>query len=177
MPTTSSRAKDIKILLDLLVFKGLPFSFVEDIYFRRSFSFEACSKKTLLKYVLLTGELVTTLITKALPDSFGLVMDGWSDGGGTHYLAIFASFSKQLTSGGGVENHLPLLSMSPFQDETSFTAANHSEHIEQILSMYGKGMYHFFYFFYLFILFLFLFLFFLLQRHPPLNLSVVTTVT
>ena len=67
----------------------LPFSFADGELTRNNTNLESRSRQTLTKdmhCVVLEVEQVIRLI---LPDSFGLVLDGWSDGG-SHFIGAYA---------------------------------------------------------------------------------------
>jgi hypothetical protein len=47
--------------------------------------------ETVKKYLVLVTESVEKQIADDLPENFGILIDGWSDGT-THYIAVFASY-------------------------------------------------------------------------------------
>jgi hypothetical protein len=56
-------------------------------------------------------------VEKSLPEMFGVIFDGWSDGG-YHYLCVFANYQEN-----GCKK-TPFLGMKPF-NEASFKSADH----------------------------------------------------
>ena len=83
-----------------------------------------------------------SLVTKAveanlentLPDKFAIVIDGWTKHS-THFIGVFASFSNVKEPN---FYETVLLSFSPLQSETSFSAKDHYDYIEWVLQLYGK---------------------------------------
>jgi len=67
-----------------------------------------------------------------LPQKFGGILDGWSDGCGNHYLGFFATFMI------GDVPHKILLSVAPLLDETNQTAQNHADSIIATLACYNR---------------------------------------
>jgi len=70
-------------------------------------------------------------ILKALPQKFGIIFDGWSDGYGHHYVALVAVCE---------DDSLPLLAMSPFSTEISFRADDHINFINEVLQDYDRDI-------------------------------------
>jgi len=89
-----------------------------------------------MKYMDLTTKQVEEEIKKVLPDDFAIVFDGWTcEETTTHYLAIAVAY---LGKDGKRES--VLLAFTPFEDESSFTAAAHKELLETTLNVYGKSL-------------------------------------
>lgn len=88
---------------------NLPFKFVEIEWARKYVSLQ----NTLKKYMGASLRKVEEKLANILPTSFGIVIDGWTDGG-THFLAIYASFVDTLSE--QVKQYL--LACSPMGDET-----------------------------------------------------------
>jgi hypothetical protein len=83
---------------------------------------------------------VESALKAELPSRFGIVLDGWTVQS-THYVAVFASYSVEAISQEGKiirEARYPLLSLSPFEEETSFGAENHCEYLHTVLQMYNR---------------------------------------
>ena len=70
-----------------------------------------------------------------LPDKFALVIDGWTHGS-THFIGLFASYTYNNQNG----CHTALLGFSPMINKTSFTAADHVEVIQYVLSVFNKSL-------------------------------------
>eukprot|EP01038_Epipyxis_sp_PR26KG_P016908 gene16908-23203_t len=117
--------------LKFVLNKNLSFSCVEDPDYRAVCS-EVTSRKTLLKYVDKISQLVYDKIKSLLPSKFGGIIDGWSDGCGTHYMGFYATFMI------GENPHKLLLSIAPLLEETNQNADNHVETIIQTLADYGR---------------------------------------
>ena len=114
----SRKAMSIYGWIDFCVTKSLPFTICEDDSFRKYTNIENICYKTLMKYCHAVSNVVETKISEKLkqPDmKFGIMIDGWDAGGGTHYTGLFIIFQNKAEY---------LLAMSPLSDETNFTAAN-----------------------------------------------------
>ena len=70
---------------------NLPFRFVESERARKYVSLQNTCANTLKKYMKALLRNVDLKLAKNLPNTFGIVIDGLSEGG-TYFLAIFASF-------------------------------------------------------------------------------------
>ena len=121
--------------LRFMVRNYLPLSYLDDKENQRIHSLQPISAKTFKKYALEVVQKVERRIAAVLPDKFGIVIDGWSQGS-THYVAIFAAFEE---SG---ELVMPLLAMTPPFDETHFDAQAHYDLIGDTLELYGKSTYN-----------------------------------
>ena len=89
----SSKAKSIHGWLEWTIMDNNSFSFCEGKLTRKYSTLNDVSSKTLMKYVKLTADKVRDKVALALPESFGLIIDGWSSGS-DHYSGLFASFVK-----------------------------------------------------------------------------------
>ena len=63
-----------------------PFSFVEDELTRKYTKLANVSRNTLEKYLHLTATTVEKRIARELPESFAVMVDGWTTGS-THFLS------------------------------------------------------------------------------------------
>jgi hypothetical protein len=79
--------------------------------------------------------LVVKLTLEFKGKLLGMVFDGWSDGSGNHYVALFIVYE-------GIESNCiaRLISVAPLLDETSFDANSHREYFEQTLHYYGLDL-------------------------------------
>ena len=92
-------------------------------------SIELCSKKEVEKE-----------ISKELPGSFGIIMDGWTNNS-THYVGVFATYPGTTQCGSGSEGEQSkqvLLAMSPLIGRERMNAASHSDFINKTLEIFGK---------------------------------------
>jgi len=89
------KAKNIYMWINWVIVRNMPFSV--DNEFTRGISYlkPICSG-TLLKYMSQLTMKVGSKITEELPDTFGLLLDGWSNNG-THFVCIFAVYGKDTT--------------------------------------------------------------------------------
>ena len=83
------------------------------------------------KYLKAVAQVVEDNTKEILPEKFALVFDCWSEDS-THFLAIFARFPSNDAK--GFKNIL--LSFSPFEDETNFSAQSLKEEILFVLARY-----------------------------------------
>lgn len=90
----TEKARNIFGWMDLTVNKFLPFCFVDDETFRLYSRLQPTTSKTMLKYYSAVGTKVEEAIAAELPEHFGIMFDGWSDGSGSHYVAVFAEYSS-----------------------------------------------------------------------------------
>lgn len=90
--------------------------------------------KTLRKYMFSLYNNVLGEIAKQLPDKFGIVLDGWSDGASNHMVSFFAACP--VTNG----CELILLGMNVLDDITNQCAQNHVDTLHNILSKYNKDL-------------------------------------
>ena len=95
--------------------------------------FSNMDKDTLMRYLGVLTTIVETKISRTLPDTFSLIFDGWTHIT-THYLGVLASWPSD-TQG---EYNFALLALSPLEDETSLSAAQHESFIRFVLSVYGR---------------------------------------
>ena len=112
-----------------------PFSFVEDPTIRKYINLGSMNNVTLKKYMTKLTLEVEKKITKELPGKFALIIDGWSKGS-THFVGLFASYPWNNRNG----YRTALLTFSPLENETSFTAADHVDFIKYTLSIYEKNL-------------------------------------
>ena len=108
--------------------KGLPFNFVEKERTRENTKLDPISTKSLVKHIENPTQLVEKEVAKELPDTFGLIIDGWIDGStSTHYFAIFGCYQDKNEPG---NSKSPLLTMSPLLDEEKLDAEEHLKFVE-----------------------------------------------
>ena len=73
-------ASTIYYWLELIVMCNLPFSFVENQYIRKGMKYSDISVDTLMKYIRKLTAAVEEEKSNHLPEKFGLIVDGWSEG-------------------------------------------------------------------------------------------------
>ncbi len=106
---------------------------VENQYIREICKVEPISIDIFMKYFQLLNDAVIVKIKAVLPNKFGLILDGWSNGT-KHFVAIYAVFPNSK----GKREQI-LLDMQPFPDETNQTADNHIDFIHYVLDCYSKS--------------------------------------
>ncbi|OWZ23465.1 hypothetical protein PHMEG_0001632, partial [Phytophthora megakarya] len=147
-----SRTRDLYRWTEWVVCDRLPLAFVERRLTRQNASLSLVSEDTLSRYITLLSELLEVRVASELPDSFGLVLDGWTSSS-RHYLAIFAAFDGSIdgvvTNGRGSENdyyndldcssrRFILLAFAPVEDEEDLSAQSQFDLIADTLSRYDK---------------------------------------
>lgn len=128
------KAKSIFGWINLIIMRNQPFRIVEDEVFRNAVRFKSTSVNTVKKYLDLLVRNVEKKVADSLPDLFGIVIDGWTESD-THFVAIFASYSDRFMND---VTHQPLLACGPMGDETSQSAEAFIDHLNFILTIYGK---------------------------------------
>lgn len=129
----SRRQIEVFNILNWIIMRNLPISEVDDKDTRSILNTKPISSKTLRKYILALTPHVEKVISEELPDKFGLVFDGWTSGS-THYVAIFATYTKN-----GIHEE-PLLAMAPLVNEEQLGAEQHIEFMNATLHLYSKSM-------------------------------------
>jgi hypothetical protein len=133
MQFVDKKSSTIFSWLQWIVTKNLPLEIVEDELTRKMTKLESISVTTLRKYLYKVTEAVEDIVKEELPETFGIVFDGWTERS-VHYIAVFASYSKE-----GVSK-TPLLAIAPPFNEEDFSAASHKAFIEDVLDLYGKNL-------------------------------------
>ena len=116
----------------LLSMSNLPFVFVESALTRKYSKMEPLSRNSLMKYLRLLTAEVEKMVLNELPEKFGIVIDGWSEGN-RHYIAVFACYDLVGKA------RMTFLSIAPPFEE-KYDAASHQDFIVDVLSVYGKGL-------------------------------------
>ena len=131
--TISDKAVDVYGWMPLIIDCNMPFTNVDNPVLVSAVRFKKIAYKTLMKYLRVTKEKVIETIKNELPDSFGLIIDGWTENN-MHVLAVFANYSKD-----GV-TQMVLLAVTRLSDPTNQKAPNHVETIKAVLAMYNKDL-------------------------------------
>lgn len=127
-------AKQVFGWIEWIVMGFLPFSFVEKTLTRKYSKLQQISIKTLKKHMENLVVVVEEKIASLLPNKFGIVVDGWSDGG-THFVAIYATYLNQ--------RELPvqsLLACSPMGNETRLDGQTFIEFLADTLAVFRKPL-------------------------------------
>jgi hypothetical protein len=119
--------------LHWIVMSNLPFNFCEDERTRQYTNLEFISVDTLMRNLKLLTVTVQKKIAELIPEKFGIIFDGWEDGMGHYFIAIYAVFLKD-----GVIYRI-LLAIQPPLTVGEFTAAVHQELLNSTLALYGKS--------------------------------------
>ena len=131
----TSKGSNIYCWLNWVCSSLKPFSFVDDVLTREYTKLEPISHNSLKKYMELVTKEVQKRIQSALPEKLALAIDGWTKNS-THFVGVFAIYPAANTQG----YDSALLAFSPLFSETSFTANDHYQFLEWVLSVYGKTM-------------------------------------
>lgn len=129
----NSKSSKIFSWLEWIIMDNLPFNFVEKQLTQKYTNLEKWSTDSFMKYLCMLTTSVEKIVANTLPEKFGIVIDGWSDGN-VHYIAIFAVFDAN-----GKGEHI-LLAIAPPYDETNYDASFHKSFIEDVLLLYGKDL-------------------------------------
>ncbi|KAE9041624.1 hypothetical protein PR002_g4347 [Phytophthora rubi] len=115
--------------LEWLIKCNLPLSFCESKLARRYTRLEPVSVETLRRAMEATTRSVESSVAAEMPETFGLVFDGWSHDS-EHYIAVFAWYEVD-----GVVR-CPLLCMTPLANEETddFSAASHQAFLASMLA-------------------------------------------
>lgn len=73
-------------------------------------------------------------IQNTLPDSFAVVIDGWT-AGPTHYVRVFAPFPAQLHT----EYDKILIERAPMVEQLSQSAEEHAYFLDFVLRVFGRS--------------------------------------
>lgn len=92
----SPKAHNVFGWLDYTINGNKPLNSCEDPLVRKYSKLEKVSVKTLKKYMKLVRDKVKDKMTRTLPDSIGLVIDGWTMNS-DHYSCLFAVWSNDKT--------------------------------------------------------------------------------
>lgn len=99
-----------------------PSSFFKQNFFSNHFRLSTISVDLLTRYMSTLTTVVEEKVKSVLPDSFAIILDGWSSGD-THYVSVFASFQVDGRRG----FYSVFLAMTTIGDEESFSAKEHYE--------------------------------------------------
>lgn len=77
--------------MEIVIMRLTPFSLVTNPFMRKHSAHAKLSVNTFMKYLQLMTHHVEKNVSKALPDRFALLFDGWS-AKETHYVAIYATY-------------------------------------------------------------------------------------
>lgn len=129
------KANNIWKWMRFIVGKGTPFSWVEDEVVCSFSSAKSISVETLLRHMELVTRCIEREVTRELPDRFGLILDGWSQGS-LHFIAIIACFYDSSTK----SKKEFLLAFAPPLEEDNFTAISIGDLIRSTLQLYGASL-------------------------------------
>ncbi len=129
----SDEAANLFGWIEQVIMNTEPFSFVENKLVRKYSKLAPISVEYLQKYIRILHTLVHDAISGLLPDSFGGVFDGWDDGSGGHFVALFVVFPHTT----GVTKLL--LSCKTLPDLTTRDRFNHLDFFQETLAKYGKS--------------------------------------
>ena len=113
-----NKTKDIYDWIEFVVENNLPFSACENERFKSKVRMGNITTKTLKEYMKEVGKRMVIKLSEEFTDKvLGIVFDGWSDGRGNHYVAIFLIYEGAF--GNAIER---LIAVAPLLDETNFGA-------------------------------------------------------
>ena len=121
--------------IDLVISENLPFEFVEKEKLRKYAKNGPISKYTLLKYMDQLGYECEEVLTKILPDRFGISFDGWDNGLSTNLCGIFVNWYDEVKQ--CVQTFL--LRLAPLIRSDDFGSNSHIQSIGVFLAGVGKS--------------------------------------
>lgn len=135
LPWVSQKASNRYAWLRWVVMGNLPLSFCETKETRHYTKLHPISVDTLSEIMEAVVKAVEKAIGAEMPDSFGLILDGWSHGT-EHYLAVYACYDTEAGP------QYPLLSLAPVIDEPDdqMNAEGHLTAISRFLPFFGKSI-------------------------------------
>jgi hypothetical protein len=143
MKSIGPLAKRLYGWMDFSVMGDLPVAFCESKMARKYSNLEDLSRKTLSKYMDLVCDEVVQQIKKILPKTFGIIFDGWSNGG-EHYTGTFVTWTNK---SGGVERYLIAMGVQDLPDGViienadafGFSADDIGDYLFDALSRYDRS--------------------------------------
>lgn len=138
--TIPKKVHDLYGWIKFIVKTNQPFSIIDDDEARIAISYDNVCSNTLKKYMDLLCRKVEDSLRKDLPERFGIIFDGWSEGS-DHYIALFACYESENVT------KTPLLAFQPIPDydaeiegsEYRLNAEAHQEFINSTLAYYGRN--------------------------------------
>lgn len=143
------RTSDIFRWIEWCVVDGMPVSFCERPLVRKNAKIQPITASTLQRHIDGLYLHVRDVVAAALPERFGLVLDGWTSGG-RHFVAILAVYDDPSLSqlrqrnpayDDGVQclsRRFVLLAFCPLADETDLSAQSLYDLIADTLSTFDK---------------------------------------
>ncbi|KAG3120907.1 hypothetical protein PI125_g758 [Phytophthora idaei] len=111
----------------------MPLSEVDDPLTLSLAGHASISSSSLGLYITHLVPLVEKIISKSLPDLFGIMMDGCTDGS-THYICVIATYMEDK-----VYREVLLGCSPPLNEKNKYTAEEHYELLRYALAIYGKS--------------------------------------
>ncbi|KAG6965951.1 hypothetical protein JG687_00005128 [Phytophthora cactorum] len=133
LPWVDQKASNRFAWVRWVVIGSLPLSFCESKETRQYTKLNLISVATLMSLMEALLKAVEKTIDEEVPDSFGLIIDGWIYGA-EHYLVVYGCY--ETTDG----PRYPVLSLSPVMDEPDdhLNAHGHMTAISRFLQFFGK---------------------------------------
>ncbi|CAG8529665.1 4164_t:CDS:2 [Acaulospora morrowiae] len=133
--------KNILSWIKFIIHLNLPLSFVDDPLVHEMFKYDPIFSNTLKKHMKILTEKVEQNLKKELPNTFGLLLNGWKEGS-DYYIALFACYYDRKKG-----CQLPLLAFQPIPDyyedtikEYTLTAEAHKQFIISVLKYYKVAL-------------------------------------
>ncbi|ETL45678.1 hypothetical protein L916_04270 [Phytophthora nicotianae] len=129
------RGRDIYRWCQWVICERLPFAFVERPLVHQNTTLSPISEDTLALYISRIAKVVEQLVSRLLPDSFGLVLDGWSNSGRHCFLILSQKLVPTL-----VQTPLTTTTISSARpgDEEDLSAQSLFDLIADTLTRYRK---------------------------------------
>jgi hypothetical protein len=141
--TASENAMNLHDWIEWMVMNDESPTFCENKYVRQNTKLKSITTESLLKHAYKLNEIVKDCVSDELPETFGLIFDGWSMAG-EHYIAIFATW---VNAKGNVVKRLLSCGVQDLPDEElgedggdfGFSADDFGDYLFDVLHSYGKG--------------------------------------
>jgi hypothetical protein len=131
-PLISSRAHTYYGWLDLILSCNLPFKIVENSTFAKYVNLTPICRNTFKNLLHSMSSFMKIQIRPLLPQRFPIIFDGWDDGCGRYFVAVYTFFVLDQ------KNKYLLLGMQPPPTLASFRAVDHKLLLKELLQEYGR---------------------------------------
>lgn len=129
---SSARDSDVFRIIEWVIMRDQPISEIDDSITRSILNVKPICSSSLRRYILSLVPLVEDRIKSALPESFGIMFDGWTRNQ-IHYVAIFCTYTDK--DGKYCET---MIACGPLLEEGDLSAEQHYEFLVESLEVYDR---------------------------------------
>jgi hypothetical protein len=133
-PIISMKSKNYYGWLDLIISCNLPFKIVENKTFSKYINLSPICRSTFRTLLHGLSAHVKTIIKGYLPALLPIIFDGWDDGSGRYFIAVY---TFRVVEG---KNQYILLGMQPPPTLASYGAVDHKLLLKEMLEDYDKSL-------------------------------------